>query len=153
MPIYAKDLKDPLEHIFTYVDDDGTNTHIHAARLREWCLKTKGLEIFNIPISKSLARKYLVENRVARERVQQLTAEHLKEPMIFCKDGTFDIRGYPDVFHVDGHHRYVWHAMMKNEFALAWVLDVEQWQDFKVVGMPAITAQQLIDIPILKRNY
>lgn len=153
MAIDARTLPVDLQHIFTYVDNDGTNVNIHAARLREWVLKNaRGITVWDVPINRGLARKFLRDNVVDKKRVIALTADHLKEPLLFCKDGTFT-EGRPDVFLVDGHHRYCWYAFMGIALAPAWVLERGQWKEYTIEGLPTISQQGLIDMPVLKRDY
>jgi hypothetical protein len=150
--------------IYTFVTPDGTNIHIDSTALREWCLSTPPLEVFNVPVHEEQARRLVeVDKAVSLTRLSELFDKGTQalrdhpgqepfDPLIFCKDGkTTD--GAPDVMLVDGHHRYVLLAMMRIPFFPAYVLSPSEWQPFQLHGLPSYTAEELRNTPILKRNY
>lgn len=157
MPLTRKDFPDPLEAIYTFVAHDGTNTHVAAKRLRDWCVRTQP-ERFVVPVDRALAESFIRDNAVLPARIKQLMAKNGLpdnmlnwEPVIFCQDGGAE--GRPDVMLVDGHHRYVVAAAIKSPNILAWCLTEEQWRPFEIVGLHEYTAQELIDEPIISKEH
>ena len=145
----AKSL-DKTEPIYTYTEDD-LCIHIASAKLRRVCLLVRP-EIFYTPVSIDLANKFLEQNTVNMDRVFGLRPQDLLEPILYCKDGTFT-DGRPDVFLVDGHHRFVRAALEGREMIEAWVLEEAQWRPFQISGLPDITSEQLRDQPVVPRSY
>jgi hypothetical protein len=132
-----------FEPLFTWVDDDGSNTQIASSRLRAWVLShMEGLEVVEVPVEQEIANQYLNDNTVSRGRVLALTSEELAEPIIFCKRHTWSDESQ-DVYLVDGHHRYVRHAIDGIPFIAGWLLPVEQWEPFRVVASVNLTQDQL----------
>lgn len=145
------------EPIYTHVLPDGRNIHIHSGRLREWCLRMEDrLPCMFVPIEKLLAKRYVTENIVSKDRVIELMARISKgermDPAIYVKDGHYT-HGRPDVLHVDGHHRYVAGAALGHPEILSWVLEPSQWKPFRIVHIRDFTHQELIDIPVTPRSY
>jgi len=150
--INIKDL--PIgEPIYTYASEDGSNIHIAAERLRIWCQRTKP-EIFLAPVDEQLAETFIRDNLISTERLFSLTLQILQdgqlEPVIFCKTGTTS-HGGDDVILADGHHRY--YLQRKAGHLLAHILEKHEWEPFRIDGHPTITQEQLINIPIHKREY
>jgi hypothetical protein len=142
MPIRLNEL-DFLEAIFTWVDDDGSNTHIASSRLRKWVLENHDkVELCQVPVDHEIVKDYIANNAIIEGRVHALTVEELSEPIIFCKRHSWTDESQ-DVYLVDGHHRYVRHAWEGIPLINAWLLTVEQWEPFRVVDSVEITQDQL----------
>jgi hypothetical protein len=147
-----------INGIYTFVDDDGTNIHINAEGLRQWCAANKP-EIFNIPLRPEVAVDMIKNNVISMERVHELAGRKNLDPIIMCKDGTFGDNGGPNIMIVDGHHRYVLICCAcafdpkREKIILGYVLEVEQWKPFQIHGLPNVTKEDLIKQPITKRNY
>lgn len=139
------------ENVFTHVLPDGSNVCIWAERLRQHCLKVKP-EVFWTPVTQVQAVKLIADNTVDKARVMDIAKRSHWDPIIYCKDGTFT-NSLPDVFLVDGHHRYVAAAACKVGMIEAWVLEVEFWAPFKATGLSVITAERLKSLPITRRDY
>jgi hypothetical protein len=141
-----------ITRIYSFVDKDGVNTHINAEGLRQWCIETKQ-EIWNIPLREKVAKMMMENNIVAPERIVELSKRKSLDPIIMCKDGTFDDNGAPNVMIVDGHHRFVLACLAKLKSIPGHVLELEQWKPFQIHGLPDLTQEELIKAPITKRNY
>lgn len=150
MPLHYRDYK-PTDQIFTHVLPNGTNINIDSSRLHAWC-KVMKPEIFLTPVDPKMARSFVDNNIASQARCIELLAKPQLAPIILCKDGTFT-DGRPDIFFVDGHHRYVLAYMLKLPFIPAHVLDLDQWQPFLIEGVPPITQEHLLAMPITPRNY
>lgn len=151
-----------LRPIYTHVAKDGTNTHIDVAALRNELLNNMEFDkyISLVPVDVSMAQSYLRDNVIDPVRVVQLMRRHMGlpfekwEPMILCQDNiSTAANGALDVFHADGHHRYVMHSIMRLPFARTYLVPYAGWQKYRVTGLPSLTQQELRDSPVLKRNY
>lgn len=139
--------------IYTFVADDGTNTHIDSKLLREWCLSNKSsLEVFATPVDPKLALRFQDENIISPVRVFELWHRRDLDPVIYCKSGTFT-DGRPDVMLVDGHHRYTLAAAKAWPVIPAYILELNQWKPFQIDGLPDLTVDFLRAMPITSRNY
>lgn len=136
--------------IYTYSDEE-ICVHVASARLRRVCLAIMP-EVFLTPVSIDLANKFLSENTISMDRVFALTPGDRHEPILYCRDGKFT-DGRPDVFLVDGHHRFVRAALEGQSMIEAWVLSEAQWRPFQIFGLPEITGEQLKSQPVLSRSY
>jgi hypothetical protein len=141
-----------IDGIYTFIDNDGVNTHIDAEGLRKWCAANKP-EVFWIPLNYEIALQMMKDNVIAAERIVELSNRKDLDPIIMCKDGTFGDNGGPNCMMVDGHHRYYLACLSKMEAIPGYFLDVEQWKPFQLHGLPNITRDQLIAAPILRRKY
>jgi hypothetical protein len=141
------------EQIYQCVGDDGIHTCVAINRLYKWVqANKKKLEIQLVPVDPGLAASFIKDNVVSRERIMELIHRTDLEPIIWGKDGTFT-EGRPDVFLMDGHHRYALHAAARVAFIKSYVLEMEQWEAFRITDAPEITQDQLRDVPILRRLY
>lgn len=150
MPLHFRDYK-PTDAIFTHVLPNGTNINIDATKLRAWCLVMKP-QIYQIPVDFDRAQSYLRDNVVSFDRCLQLLTKDRLDPIIMAKDGTFT-EGRPDVFHVDGHHRYALAGMMHIHFIPGHCLETHEWHPFQIEGVPSVTAEHLAAMPITQRDY
>jgi len=153
MPIHYKELG-LKELTYTFIDDDGKNIFIASERLRRWCLDNRSkLAVEWTPVDVKLAKSFLKENVVSPERLKQMTVLNLEDPAIFAKDGGYT-NGAPDVMLVDGHHRYTYSAMIKRDLIKSWILELNQWKPFEVVGLGDFyTQEQLRNQPVFKKDY
>lgn len=143
----------PGEGIYTFVDNSGVNINIASQRLHDWCAAA-GLEPQLAPVDRDLSKTFIRDNAVSRDRVKELMKRKDLAPIILCKDGTFSTKnGGPNVYLVDGHHRYVLYSALKLPYIPAYCLEVEQWKPFEIEGLSDISREALRDIPILKRSY
>ena len=145
------------KNVYTFIADDGTNTHIDAEGLRRWCIDNKP-EIFWLPLKYDLAMQFMKDNTVSRQRVMELLRRHNRgedlDPIIMVKDGTYSLdNGGPNVLLVDGHHRYMLACLLAQTEITGHLLEVEQWKPFQLEGLPSLTKEQLVNIPITKRDY
>jgi hypothetical protein len=143
--------------IYTFVDDQGVNTHIDSQALRKWCLEQaiiNKLEVFMCPIDYEVAKRFLIDNIIDPKRVAHLMIRRNLDPIIYCKDGTFSPKnGGPNVMLVDGHHRYYLQYKCGATHIPGFCLEVEQWKPFQLYGLPTVTAEQLKAAPVTKRDY
>jgi hypothetical protein len=139
------------EPVYTYVADDGTNTVIHAERLRQY-LKRHPQEVFLTPVDREMAKGFLEHNVVSLSRVYQLMTKKRLDPIILCKRPTYT-DGRPDVYLVDGHHRYVLTALAKSKFIPAVLVEIRVWRKFQVINLPLVTQTILTRTPVTERNY
>jgi hypothetical protein len=157
MSIHVKELAFK-EAIYTHVANDGTTTIVAIDRLWKWVQANKKfLEVQLVPVDEEFAASFIKNNVVSRERLMELIQRvgrkrYKLDPIIFGKDGKFTYNR-PDVFMMDGHHRYVIHAVLNIPLIKAYVLEEIDWEPFKVVGHPDITQEKLKGVPILKRLY
>jgi hypothetical protein len=139
---------DRKEPIYVWVADDGTNVRIASVRLRNWVLLNQHLfEIFLVPVDPDMAKDWIRNKQCDPKRVMNLTYKERREPIIYCKRPTFT-NGRPDVFLVDGHHRYVRAAVDGDPFIECWLIEIPQWEPFKVIGAIDISQQQLAEAPL-----
>jgi len=68
----------PGESFYTFVTREEENIHIHASRLRTWCLMTLQKPVW-LPLDGGLAAMYLRENVVDITRVLALTEQDLRD--------------------------------------------------------------------------
>jgi len=147
------------EPTYTHVGPDGVNTQIASARLRAHVLKhITDFEVFNVPVRRKLAQDFFRDNAISMVRVHALTKEDRREPILFCKDGTFtrDVTSgdmLPDVFLVDGHHRYARAAMDGEPMIAAWVLELGEWEEFRIVETIELTHEALRAMPVLQKEW
>lgn len=147
----AADMK-PHEGVYTFVDPSGKNTNIASNRLHDWCA-TANLETMALPVTAEMANRFLRDNAVSMDRIFELLGKETLSPVIVCHDGFYGSNGGPNIFFVDGHHRYVLASMMGRTWIPCYFLTVPQWSPFQIEGLADLTSQQLIDIPLIKRNY
>lgn len=155
MPLTLADFSDPFEPIYTFVEKaTGANVNIASERLRKWTL-TVGLETVLVPVSRKMCSTWLEDNIISASRVAELYQRarggEILAPVLFAKDGQMT-DGKDDVMLVDGHHRYFLAALC-GCLLPAHVLEVEQWEPFKIVGFPAMDDSTLKALPITRRNY
>lgn len=148
-------------HVFTHVLPSGENIHIDVSGLRSAVVLNPNFDHQRklIPIDPHLAHTFVRDNIVSPQRVVQLMGRHRHEadllrmePLVFCADGSFT-DGAPDVFFVDGHHRYVMCAVFQLTSAPAYIVPPDFWARFRISGLPSISQQELLDLPIRPRNY
>lgn len=139
----------PGEHIYTFVGDDGENIHIASSRLRRWCMDS-GIEPVLAPMNREVAETFLTDNVISVDRVRQMDANPAVDPVIMCKTGTFT-NGNPDVVLADGHHRY--YLQRNQALFLTYLLEREQWEQFRITGILSMTKDELREYPVLKRDY
>jgi hypothetical protein len=137
--------------IYTFVGKDGTNVHVDSGALRKWCLKTNR-EAVRTPVDRVLAKSFVKNNAISKDRLLELWHRTDLDPVIFCLDGNFT-NGRPDGYLVDGHHRYALFAIRRQPIILAWFIHVGEWEQFKVINIKDLTEQELKDMPIQKRSY
>lgn len=142
----------PTEQIYTFIDNSGTNVHIHSNGLRLWTLRKPGLEQFLIPVNHRIGRSFLEQNTCSLTKAMSLSFTHLRTPIIFCKDGNLT-EGRPDCLLVDGHHRYLRACIEHDPFIAAFVLEPAQWHPFRLKNCPDLTKEELKQIPITPRHY
>jgi hypothetical protein len=156
MTVRFEDLKnhDPM---FSFVGDDGENIHVATKLVYEWVQRNKpNLEIVLTPIDPNRAASYIRTNVVSATRCRQMLAHIRKngrlQPMIYAESGTHT-HGLPDLYHIDGHHRFVVYAFLRRPFGESYILEQHQWRPFQITGVPDLTKQQLEDMPIKLRDY
>ena len=155
MPIHISDFHDPLEGIYTFVARSGENVNIASERLFRWTTQhASTLDVHLVPVKQRLARQFQRDNVVSKARVMELIFrfEEGITPLIFAKDGNMT-NGAPDVMLVDGHHRYVLCAALGIREAPAYLLEREQWEPFRIIGMEDISEDELRAVPVMRRHY
>lgn len=148
----AKDYPDGSA-VYSFVDKDGTNTHIDSEKLRVWCREhRRELEIHLTPVEAHIASSFLTENVIDLPHVFEVAQMPKLDPLIYGHDGTYHTNGGPNVYLIDGHHRYFLAWTMKIPFIPAYLLKPGQWQQFQIIGLPDQTREQLIAAPT-KHEY
>ena len=137
--------------IYTFVGDDGENVVIDAPALRDWCIETEP-EIYDTPVQDNLLAQFIWDKAVREERVIEMLEARdedstaFTDPVIMVKTGTVT-EGAPDVLLVDGHHRYALAIMEGATLIGCHVLVPEQWEPFRIHGMPTLTKDELRRAP------
>lgn len=151
------------ESIFTHVLPDGENIHIHAGRLRQRLVSNPAFDHQRklIPCDPRVAHRWIADNIVSPNRVVELLKRHERlevlrrmEAVILCTDRDPDPEtGLPDQFFVDGHHRYVMCSILRLPHVPAYLVPWDFWQPYRITGLPPMTRDQLLSLPITKRSY
>ena len=126
----------PWDSVYTFVDNAGQNVNIASGRLTKH-VASASYEIVLIPVEVRIAQKFCNDNCVAALWIEQMLAscKSLDDlpPIIFAECLDADMSCPVDktkVSHmlVDGHHRYVLHAVVRAKWIRAIILTPEQWQ-------------------------
>ena len=141
-----------MKSVFSFVQDDGTNIHVDAEKLRLWCIENKP-EIFWIPLNYELIKIFKRDNTISSERVVELSKRKDLDPIIMVKDGTIGSNGHPNAILVDGHHRYALACLRGQKIIEGYFLEEAQWRPFQIHWLRDITAEQLRARPVTKRDY
>lgn len=143
----------PGEAIYTFVANDGRNIHIHAERLRIW-LASSGHKVEPVPVFPELVKDLLAHNVVDQRRCIELLGKEKLDPIIMCITGApASHPSMPAYLLVDGHHRYTLAHMLKLPVIPGYFVKKRIWNKFRIVNVPALSKQQLEDLPITPRNY
>jgi hypothetical protein len=158
MPVRFEDLDDHSP-MYSFVGDDGENVHIASGLLYQWVQRNRNnLETVNIPIDPIRATHYIRDNVVSRKRCREMLEfirsdkTHTFQPMIYGESGSYT-HNLPDLYHIDGHHRYVVYAFLQRPFGESYMLEQHQWSEYQITGVPDLTKQELNRMPIKPRNY
>jgi len=142
------------EGLYSFVGDDNEQIHVATERLYAWVQKRKHrLEIFETPVIPTLALKFIRDNSVDKKRATEILKDFQNiQPVIFGKTGT-QSNGRPDMYLIDGRHRYMCHVYLKLPLIKCYILELKQWHKFLVTGVPMITKEMLAAMPIKPRGY
>lgn len=151
--IHFLDMK-PREPIYTFIHDDGRNINLASGRMRSWLLAS-GLPTAFAPVDPEFAKTFMRDNTISIPRLETLTLEYSRlkdpfleiEPIIICHRGTIGANGHPDVYLVDGHHRYFLFSILGLGRIRTWFLQVEQWKPYEIEGLPAMSQAELRAYP------
>jgi hypothetical protein len=158
MTVKFEDLNnhDPM---YSFVGDDGENTHVASGLLYDWVQRNRAnLEVVLTPVDPTRAVSYIRDNVVSKRRCLEMLAwlntdkNFGFQPMIYGETGTFT-RSLPDLYHIDGHHRYVVYAYIGRPFAESYILEQSQWRQYQITGVPDLTKDTLKQMPIKPRDY
>jgi hypothetical protein len=142
----------PFHQIYTWVRDDGKNFNISTHHLIEWINKTKPAHDF-LPIDKSLVDGFIASNSISVDRIRQMMMmdNPPSDPIIMCLTGRQNINGIPgpEGMLVDGRHRYALYAACGLKLIPCYVIKKLDWQPFRISGMPRLTKQGLVEVPVL----
>jgi hypothetical protein len=141
-----------METVFSFVCDDGTNIHVNAGALRLWCIENKP-EICWLPLNYDLMKIFKTDNTVSSERIVELSKRKDLDPIIMVKDGTIGSNGHPNAILVDGHHRYALACLRGQKYIEGYFLEEAQWRPFQIFGLRDVTAEDLRNSPVTKRDY
>lgn len=148
----AKDYK-PGCAIYSFVAEDGTNTHVDSELLRQWCAANKDkLEIMLTPVGGKIAQSFLTDGVIDIKHVERVLQMPHLDPIIYGKTGTFTEAGAPDVLLIDGHHRFFAAWLSRCELLPSYILEPAQWQQFQIEGLPDLTEEQLRAMPTKPRR-
>ena len=137
--------------VYSYVTDDGENVHIDSPRLREWVL-LQDIEVVLVPVEEKIAKLFVEQNAVSLPHIITLIKKRtFKEPIIFGKWEEGPVEKICSML-IDGHHRYVLHAIGKAPWIKAHILERSQWEPFQIEGFDDLTQDQLKQLPILPRG-
>jgi len=152
MNLNAKDYP-PGSSCFSFVAEDGTNIHVDSERLRKWCAENRErLKVVPTPIDKRIAKSFLHDNVVDAQHVERVLAMEALDPIIYGMTRTEAPGEAPDVLLIDGHHRYVAGAVVGATTIAAYLLEPEQWEPFRIGGLPTLSKEQLMLAPIKPRT-
>jgi hypothetical protein len=128
----------PTEKVFTWQDPDTLEELNFAVdRLNAWCVAAE-VETVLTPVEVEFADLFIRERGIEFHRVERMTFKDLLHPVIYCcmPKGTHLL--------VDGHHRYVFSAMIGQTEQRAHILTQEQWEPFLISGMPTFVRENII---------
>jgi hypothetical protein len=150
MPLNGKDY--PIgAPIYTFVAEDGSNTHVDSEKLREWCAANREtLEWFYTPVKPEIAKSFERDNVIDVVHAIRVASMDKLDPIIYGKTGTLGANGGPDVILIDGHHRYYVAWKLGSDMIPGYVLEPEQWREFEIIGLPSLTEEQLRRAPTSK---
>lgn len=138
--------------VYTFVDNEGVNTHVDSELLRQWCAAhTSELEVRLTPVASDIARSFLTDNVVDIDHLKRVMRMKTLDPLIYGHTGDFT-NGNPDVLLIDGHHRYFCAWLCKVAWMPAYILSPEQWHPFQIEGLPSQTHEQLRRAPVKNRR-
>jgi len=144
-----------FEPLYQFVANDGENINIASRRLRAWANEASArgeIETFVAPCEDTMAEKFIRERSVDPRHVAELLLRDPRTlwPVLFgieragewltTRDGA---QGFGDVITIDGHHTYVAHCIARCPFVRAHFLRREEWERFRVTGVPSTTAEEL----------
>lgn len=121
--------------VYTFIDGvTKANTHIASGMLWEWVMEHAAeLEVLMTPVDEEIARSMVeVDNAINSDNLKRLLTLPKLDPVIYCKTGTYNSEGAPDVMLVDGHHRYVFAAINRLKAIPGYLLEREQWEPFRI---------------------
>lgn len=143
------------EPIYTFVSKDGENINIHVPSIRRKVTTNPAFDAqrTSIPVTWNIVSDILKANAASLSRCKELLNRYLKnpsafEPIILC--AWADENGG---MLVDGHHRYCIAYKLQLPFIPGYVLPYSFWQQFRISGLPDISAEGLRRMPVTKRNY
>lgn len=128
--------------IYSFVDDNGHNTHIYVDGIRKWVKDNKPIVVGG-PVDDEIAKDMFKNNVVSEERLKQL----LKHPELAAEPLIYGIRDYnkdnhPNVMLIDGHHRYVLAAMAKIPIYPSILLLKSVWEQFQIAGFDKLYTKE-----------
>jgi hypothetical protein len=123
------------------------NIHVDSEKLRQWCAAHRSeLECLLTPVNPKIASSFLEDNVIDLDHAKEVLKMPALDPIIYGLSGTFT-NGNPDAILIDGHHRYFLAWVTKHEFIPSYLLKPEQWEPFKIDGLPSLTEEQLRAMP------
>jgi hypothetical protein len=126
------------EHVFTWENPDTLAlTNLATGRMAAWCKETSQ-EVVGIAVQDTAATMFMAERGIEWHRLGRIKVADLLTPVILCdwRDNTHLL--------VDGHHRYVYAALLGVKTIPAYMLTHDQWEPFVIEGVPPVTREELL---------
>lgn len=145
--------------VYTHVFPDGSNLHISTEPLRQMLLMFEQspksrIPRFQLAIDLKGFWQLYESNSFDPHRVMELKKRDPKtlDPVIYGLWADQPDPQRANGFLMDGRHRYALAALRGQKSIDAWLIPEACWRDFVMDGKQ-MTAQELRDLPIRKRNY
>ena len=140
------------DELFTHQDDEtGVQTSWNATRVYEWAV-SRNWPVTRVAVDEEHARYCFEKRGFEEERIPDILADpaRLKKPIVFVAN--------PDGTHllIDGTHRYVLYFKFQQESIPAYIVPLDQIEQFIVTDIPQMTEEELMRrsmLPEVRRAF
>lgn len=136
------------EQVYTFANTTGSVTIAITRLLRYLDSPDRAWSpvAVDVPIKPRMLQEFAKTNSISVEKLKKLaTAITLglrPPPILFGHDGTTSSDGRPNVFLIDGRHRYTLYTLAGLHFIPSYIVERPLWEPFQV-DLPTITPEQL----------
>jgi hypothetical protein len=126
------------DQIFTHIDEDtGRETVFAVSELRRQCLRRRA-PLCMTPIDRETSIMIVGHRGIEQARLNRARRTRVFAPLLYLH--------MPDDSHLlaDGSHTYVARYLLGHKWALAYILEPQDWLDSVVVGLPSTTEAELL---------